>query len=100
MSNKISRTFVHQHVKVGSIIRQADWKVLRDEDDARGVAVVRGSRREVVRYLGDFDFPFEDRARRTHGWKNKKFRHQWEHLLAEQDRHEKSRRRKMGGVAN
>lgn len=34
---------------------------------------------ETLRMVGDFDFPYEGRSRHSTGWKDHKYRHQWEH---------------------
>ena len=44
-------------------------------------------------YVSDWDW-FSGRARHSTGWKEHKYRHQWEHKVHEQEKHQKNRARK------
>ncbi|MDO5133793.1 MAG: prealbumin-like fold domain-containing protein [Eubacteriales bacterium] len=54
----------------------------------------RGKQLETLLILGDFDFLYEGRSRNSTGWKEHKCRHQWEHNLREQEKHQKNHSRK------
>ena len=64
-----------------------------DEDNLIFRWTPRGRLLTSARYLADWD-NFDFRARRSTGWKEHKYRHQWEHRVREQEKHQKNRARK------
>ena len=53
----------------------------------------RGKLLTTARYMVDFEF-FDGRAEHSTGWKERKYKHQWEHRVREQEKHQKNRDRK------
>jgi len=82
----------------GRKARTSHLRSVRSEsyyDDGRIIYqwVLRGKLVEDARCVGDIDW-FEWRARHSTGWKDHKYRYQWEHNVCLKEKHQKNKDRK------
>ncbi len=90
MSSLKHETTRRHPLQVGRCIRSAGNDPVWITDDVSLLCKARGAQVEFANLLADWDYPFF-RARRSHGWKEHKARHQWEHGVKNREKHAKNK---------
>lgn len=81
--------------QVGHLLRSAEDPSVRDGEPVYPKAKIRDKVREDAVEANDPD-RYGYRARKTMGWKSRKYRYKWEHNLVEETKHKTNRLRKAG----